>query len=630
MAMHRLLKISSRISVIPVIHGSADSALQVRACMLENDFDCVAVPLPPSFQADVERGIDFLPTPMAVVQSEQHQFHSEWTPDDADGDALESSERNRRVSYVPIDPCQPVIAGLRIAIGEHIHREFIDLETAEFQPYAAALPDAFALKRLSIEKFAAAILPFIPRPPEGQITQRIRHMAARLRQLHDRYPSVLLICSILDWPWIREAYTERLSADAEDDLVEDTVLYRADPRTLIFMLGELPFVTGLYERARTELENDEYLSIDGIKELLLASRDAYQKDFKNRARPITTQTFSSLLKYIRNLTLSEHRFAPDLYTIIIAAKQIAGDSFALHVAEQSRNYGFDRDTPLAELTFGIDQVRLPNGDVAVASNRLSGPPMIWRSCDLHRRPDDRQRRDWEMQWNPMGQCSWPPEDELIENFRAHVTQKAQAIMGADLVKTEKFTSSVKDGIDIRDTLRNWHTGEIYVKEIPPSKGKLDAVVMMFDSPADPREYTWRSTWFAEHQNESTLAFFATDFMQEMVGPGIGLATYGGAMFLFPPVPIPDIWSDPRLDFADTLEERTLAAACLHSQGQHVALLSHYPPSIGWRRLAKRFRRRLVHVPLAQFSSATVQQLRMVHVLNGHQIRSFAQHFIRKA
>ena len=625
--MHSLLKISSRISVIPVIHGSADSALQVRKCMLENEFDCVAVPLPPSFQADVERGIDFLPMPMAAVQSEQRHFYEEWTPDH---DADEPSEPDHRVSYVPIDPCQPVIAGLRIAIGEHIQREFIDLETAEFQPYSASLPDAFALKRLSIEKFAAAILPFIPRPPEGQITQRIRHMAARLRELHDQHQSVLLICSILDWPWIREAYTERLVTDAEDDLVDETELYQANPRTLMFTLGELPFITGLYERARTELESDEYLSIDGVKELLLASRDAYRQDFKNRARPITTQTLASLVKYIRNLTLSEHRFAPDLYTIIIASKQIAGDSFALHVAEQARNYGFERNTPLSELTFGIDHVRLPNGDVAEASNRLAGPPMIWRSCELHRRPDDRQRRDWEMQWNPMGQCSWPPEDELIENFRAHVTQKAQAIMGADLVKTEKFTSSVKDGIDIRDTLRNWHTGEIYVKEIPPSKGKLDAVVMMFDSPADPREYTWRSTWFAEHQNESTLAFFATDFMQEMVGPGIGLATYGGAMFLFPPVPIPDIWADPRLDFADTLEERTLAAACLHSRGQHVALLSLYPPSIGWRRLAKRFRRRLVHVPLAQFSSATVQQLRMVHVLNGHQIRSFAQHFIRKA
>jgi len=35
------------------------------------------------------------------------------------------------------------------------------------------------------------------------------------------------------------------------------------------------------------------------------------------------------------------------------------------------------------------------------------------------------------------------------------------------------------------------------------------------------------------------------------------------------------------------------------------------------------------VPLGQFSDSTVQKLRMAHVLNGKQIRSFAAHFIRK-
>ncbi len=154
--------------------------------------------------------------------------------------------------------------------------------------------------------------------------------------------------------------------------------------------------------------------------------------------------------------------------------------------------------------------------------------------------------------------------------------------------------------------------------------------MLFDSPADPRDYPWRTTWFAEHQNESTLAFFATNFVQELVGPGIGLATYGGALFLFPPVAIPDVWLDPRLDFTETLEERLLAAACLHSQSPQIALLSALPPGAGWRRLARRFRKRWIHVPLAQFSDSTVQQLRMVHVLNGRQVRSYAAHFIRKA
>ena len=169
-----------------------------------------------------------------------------------------------------------------------------------------------------------------------------------------------------------------------------------------------------------------------------------------------------------------------------------------------------------------------------------------------------------------------------------------------------------------------------MKVLPPNRGRLDAAVMIFDSPADPRDYSWRTTWYAEHENESTLAFFASDFRQEMVGPGIGLSTYGGAMFLFPPIAIPEIWSDHRLDFTETMEERVLAAACLHSQNRQIALLSPLPPGAGWRRLAKRFGKTWVHVPLGQFGDSTVQQLRMVHVLNGRQVRSYASHFIRKA
>lgn len=219
---------------------------------------------------------------------------------------------------------------------------------------------------------------------------------------------------------------------------------------------------------------------------------------------------------------------------------------------------------------------------------------------------------------------------MIENFRSHVMDRAKQILGTDLVRTEKFTTSVCDGIDIRDTLRNWHTGDIYVRIMPPVRGTLDAVVMLFDSPADPRDYPWRTTWFAEHDEESTLAFYATDFKNEMVGPGIGLATYGGAMFLFPPLVIPDIWHDPRLDFTSTLEERLLAAACLYSRNGQIALLSALPPGAGWRRLARRFQKKWIHVPLGQFSDSTIQQLRMAHVLNGREVRSYAAHFIRKS
>ena len=115
----------------------------------------------------------------------------------------------------------------------------------------------------------------------------------------------------------------------------------------------------------------------------------------------------------------------------------------------------------------------------------------------------------------------------------------------------------------------------------------------------------------------------------MVGPGIGMSVYGGAMFLYPPVRIRDIWTDPRLDFTETLEERLIAAACIHSKGRQIALLSSLPPGSGFRRLARRHKKQLVHVPLSSFSDEQVQQMRMVHVLNGSEVRSYAEEFIRK-
>ena len=154
--------------------------------------------------------------------------------------------------------------------------------------------------------------------------------------------------------------------------------------------------------------------------------------------------------------------------------------------------------------------------------------------------------------------------------------------------------------------------------------------LLFDSPADPRDYSWRTTWFAEHKDESTLCFYATDFAEEPVGPGICLSTYGGAMFLYPPIAIPDIWRDPRLDFTNTLEERLLAAACLHSQCPQIALVSAAPPGPAWRQLAKSYGKKWVHLPLGRFSDSTIQQLRMVHVLNGKQVRSYAADFIRRS
>ncbi len=622
--LSEFLRISPRISVLPIIHGSGDFAVEVRRVMLSANFDCLAVPLPSSFQADVERAVDLLPAVTAVLQSEPANFAHEWTPQET-----EEAESRRACSYVPIDPCQGVIAAIRIAQGEQIPRAFIDLETAEFEPMSAILPDPYALKRVPAERFSAAVLPAIPRPGRRQQAARCRTMATRLRLLEKQYSSILFVASIMEWPWIREAYHEALDPDEDDD-VEATQICSVNPSTLVFLLGELPFVTAQYERARANLDDDENLSIDGVKALLLAARDRYRQDLQSRARSITPKLMSVYFQYVRNLSLVERRLTPDLYSLIVAAQQIFGDQFAIHLAEVAREYLDAGESPYPSLQMGINRARLPDGDVVWMKSRLPGPSVVWRKCELRPRPPKPEQLKWLMRWNPYSQCSWPPEDVAIERFRTHVKDAALALLGNDLARIEKFSTSLKDGLDIRETLRNWHTGELFVRVYPPTRGSLDCVVMLFDSPADPRDYPWRITWHAEHHDESTLSFFASDFMKDIVGPGIAAASYGGAMFLFPPRPIRDVWRDKRFDFTDTLEERLIAAGCYHSRERHVALLSAAPPGPGIRRLARKYRRKLIHLPLSRFSQETIQQLRTFHVLNGRQIRSFAAHFIRKA
>jgi hypothetical protein len=620
------LTISPRIRVMPIIHGSGDFAIQVREELLSRPYDCVAVPLPPSFQEQVEVAVERLPRISVVVQI------------DAETDDVEASGE-AGFSYVPIDPCQGVIAALRTARGERIAREFIDMETPRFEPVTGAFPDPYALKRVKPERFAAAVLATVPPPLPGQNTDRVRWMAARLRELEARYRSILLVCSILDWPWIRDAFARSLPVKDPEPFFTPVLTYAVDPRTLIFVLGELPYITNLYERGRRELTPDDNLSVDGVKEMVLDARERLKKKHPRAAQRVTPQLLSVYFRYIRNLSLLDRRLTPDLYSLVVAAQQTTGDDFALALAETARDYpsidaesgeereetGFD----LPELArIGINQAELPVWGSGPIVSRLPGQALSWRTCQLRPKPPREEQARWRQRWDPFGMCSYPPEDDRIESFHRHVRDQARATLGADLACTEKFTTSVRDGIDIRETLRNWHTGDLYVKIVPPSRGSIEVVIFLFDLHADPTIYVNRTTWYAEHPEESTLAFYATDPMKNLVGPGIAQAQYGGALFIFPPRSIPDVWSDQRLDFTDTLEERLLAAAFLHSRERHVAVVSPKIPPGSWRRLARKYGRKIVHVPLKRFGGQLLERLRTFHVLNGKHVRSFAADYIR--
>ncbi|MFN6129505.1 MAG: hypothetical protein ACK6DC_23085 [Planctomycetota bacterium] len=605
------------LGIIPVIHGSGSYALALRRWLLDCDFDALAVPLPPSFALPVEAGVMRLPVVSAVVQR------------------VGDSEGTTYGTMVPIDPCQGVIAALRFAWSERKNVEWVDREADRFEIESLVLPDPFAVEMTSLERFCCAMLPAIPAPNAESDWGRIRHMASRLLGMRGRYSKVLALCHLNDWPWLREAVRSGDAREHTDSMGEGVSVaseptnYAIDSRTHIFLHGELPFVTALYERARANLDDDARLAVEGLKELFLSARASYRADLGQRARQITPLLISQCLKYIRNQTLLERRLTPSLYTIVRSAQQMMGDMFAIHLVHAVREYAFDEPVPWQTMKMGIEQGEFPDAGIIPLQSRLPGPEMEWKNLELNRPPLKQDKRKWASRWNPYQHCSWPEEDTRIESFRNRIVERARGMIGADLARSEKFSTSLMDGLDLRETLRHWYDGSLYVKILPPSIGHLDATVMLFEHEPDPRQYAWRATWYAEHGEESTLAFFAIPFAQEILGPGVAVSTYGGAMFLYPPRPIEDIWSDPRLDFADTLEQRLVAAACLHAEARHVALLSPAAPGLALRQIAKRFRRKLVHVPLSHFADSVVQQLRLFHVLNGKHVRSYAAHFIRK-
>ena len=82
-------------------------------------------------------------------------------------------------------------------------------------------------------------------------------MAFKLHELEMEYSNITLICSILDWPWIKEAYDERLKYTPPEKIESVPHLYGVDKKTLLFALTEFPYITYLYEKMREELRSDK-------------------------------------------------------------------------------------------------------------------------------------------------------------------------------------------------------------------------------------------------------------------------------------------------------------------------------------------------------------------------------------
>ncbi|MDX1632392.1 MAG: hypothetical protein R3234_11055, partial [Thermoanaerobaculia bacterium] len=240
-------------------------------------------------------------------------------------------------------------------------------------------------------------------------------------------------------------------------------------------------------------------------------------------------------------------------------------------------------------------------------------------------PDD--PREW-LEGFTGGLCSFPPEDVVVEDYGRYLREKAVSILSTERKRSEPFSGSMLDGIDIRETLRHLAEGEIWVQEHRRAPGEAGSVIVIFDRDrgSSPR-FPYRMSWLGEHDQESDMAFYSTHPAEQVVGPGIMRATYGGFLMTIPPGRLFDPWSDQDYRSAREKREVLLMAGIDYSEEKIVVHVGADAPPERMRRYARLRDRKLVHIPLGSLSPRLIKKIRVVHILAGHDKREIADQYV---
>jgi hypothetical protein len=333
-----------------------------------------------------------------------------------------------------------------------------------------------------------------------------------------------------------------------------------------------------------------------------------------------------LARYTRNLALAGNELAARLFDLTVAARGVADDNYAWEVWEAAGRYP-PQKTASDAMTVHItgDEMWTETRRIRLR-RRLPSAKRKLRPYGLKPRKKEKFPGEWASQLNGTGICSYPPEDLVIEDYGRYLKKKGKSILSEERVRVEPFTTSILDGIDMRETIRNWHEGRIYVRQFQKIQGEVGSVVVIFDEDRDNR-YPYLTTWLGESQNESDMAFYSTFPFDNLVGPGIGRAEYGGFLLSLPPRRMVDVWQDPDYEFAESKSERLLLAALDYSVQRYVVYVAAKPPRSIFKTIASRAGRTVVYIPIGQLSPVSLKKIRVAHVLDGYDKRESAKEYL---
>ena len=586
----------------PVVPGRMEFAIELRNFLLSERPSVVAVELPASLEDAHLQALARLPEMSVIVY-----------PDPTD---------DERGIYVPVEPCDPFTEAVRTATEIDAEVVFLEPDSADRPHLPDAYPDTYAIRHIGLEKYIEAYRVY----PQERTDEIAEHAAAMAWKLQGTQPlaSVVAVVSVNLLDPLLDAMESPQEPPRQQNL-GDVRLLNPHPDCLAEITVEYPYLQERYERFRVEMADESLIERPRAQFDLL--RDAEKEFGINTGDKMEHWQRRMLARYTRNLATISNELVARLFDLTVAARSVVDDNYAYEVWQVANRY------PAQQISSDLmETANLSGEEVWINTRKLRLrrrlPRMKQRMLPrtLKARKKERVAGEWARETNGNAICSYPPEDLVIENYGRFLKKKAKSILSEERTRVEPFQTSLLDGIDIRETVRNWHLGKIYVRQLDKISGEVGAVVVVFDEDREDR-YGYLTTWLGEHQNESDMAFYSTFPFDHIVGPGIGRAEYGGFLMTLPPRRMYDVWSDPDYDFAQSKPERLLLAALDYSVQRYVVYVSAKPPRSIFRSIASHLNRRIVYIPVGALSPAKMKRLRVVHVLDSYERRNDAQQYI---
>lgn len=586
----------------PVVPGRVEFSIELRRLIFRERPDIIAVELPGSLEDAYLQALARLPEMSVIVFAD---------PSD-----------DERGVYVPVEPCDPFTEAVRTGLEMDAEIVFIEPDAAERPHLPDAYPDPYSIPYIGLQKYIEAYRVY----PQGRTDEVAEHAAAMAWKLQGTDPlaRVLVVLSINMLDPVLDAMEVPQESPRKREPI-DVRLLNPHPDCLAEITIEYPYLQDHYEKLRRDTPETGFLERPRVQFDLL--RDAEKEYTKNTGDKMEHWQRRLIARFTRNLASINSDLVAGLFDVTVAARSIVDENYGWEVWQMGNRYPAQKpESDLLETVNLSGEAIWQNTKKIRLRRRLPRPKQRLRPRGLKARKKEKFEGEWAQQTEGTAICSYPPEDFVIEDYGRFLKKKAKMAVSEERARTEPFTTSILDGIDLRETIRNWHQNKIYVRQLDKLAGDVGAVVVIFDEDRDDR-YTYLTTWLGENQNESDMAFYSTHPFDHIVGPGIGRAEYGGFLMTLPPRRMYDVWSDPDYEFALNKPERLLLAALDYSVERHVVYVAAKPPRSIFRSIAAHLNRNIIYIPIGALAPTKLKRIRVVHVLDSYERRKDAQEYI---